>query len=106
MLCHAVLGYAVLCYMFEYAMLCYVMLCYTNMLCYIMIYFPGSLHILLMSFSVVKNAETLINTKVSGTRVNAIEGIRALTMGWIIVIHVLMFGAPHSGRVLLLFILY
>ena len=97
MLCYSVLCYAVLCYMFEYAMVCY-----ASMLCYVMFYISGSLHILLMSFSVVKNAETLMNTKVSGTRVNAIEGIRALTMGWIIVIHVLMFGAPHSGRVLLL----
>ena len=51
-----------------------------------------------MSFSVVKNAENLINTNVSGTRVNAIEGIRALTMGWIIVIHVLMYGEVFAGR--------
>ena len=52
-----------------------------------------------MSFSVVKNAEVILNTDVSGNRVNAIEGIRALTMGWIIVIHILMFGGYPSGIV-------
>ena len=66
---------------------------------FIFFFFSGNLHILLMSFSVVKNAEVILNTDVSGNRVNAIEGIRALTMGWIIVIHILMFGGYPSGIV-------
>ena len=61
-------------------------------------FITGKLHELLMSFSLIKNGEAILNTDVSKDRVGAIEGIRSLTMMWIILIHVFLYGSNVSGK--------
>ena len=51
-----------------------------------------------MAFSIIKNGETVLNTDTAGRRTNAIEGLRALTMGWVILIHTYTFTVYQSGN--------
>ena len=45
-----------------------------------------------MSFSVIQHTKEILEVKESNTRVGAIEGIRVLTMGWIILSHNILFN--------------
>ena len=48
----------------------------------------GALHNFCMAFSVIKNGEEILEIKESKTRINAVEGMRFLTIGWIVMLHV------------------
>ena len=53
-----------------------------------------------MAFSIIRNGEAVlrITPNTSGNRVYAIDGLRALTIGWIIMAHTFAFAAFHSGK--------
>ena len=52
-----------------------------------------------MSFSVIQHSKDLFEVKESRSRIGAVEGIRVLTMGWIILSHTLLyaFASPGNG---------
>ena len=52
----------------------------------------SKLHELCMAFSILKNGEEVFEIRKSKARIDAIEGIRVLTMSWIILMHMRLYN--------------
>ena len=51
-----------------------------------------------MAFSIIKNGEEILEVKESKTRINAVEGIRVLTLSWIIMLHLRGYNEDWSAN--------
>ena len=58
----------------------------------------GFLHKFCMAFSVIKNGEEILEIKESKTRINAVEGMRVLTLGWIMMLHTAGYSEQVSSN--------
>ena len=59
--------------------------------------FSGTLENLLLSFSVYTNASKLLNTKQSAGTLTAVNGIRFVSMTWVVLGHSYAFGLQTGG---------
>ena len=53
---------------------------------------------LLLCFSVVKNTKAILNIDVPKDSITSINGIRTLSITWVILGHSLLFGVQYVGR--------
>ncbi|KAJ8299911.1 hypothetical protein KUTeg_021430 [Tegillarca granosa] len=61
-------------------------------------YEPGILANILLSFSVYTNGSKLFNTKQTAGTLTAINGIRFLSMNWVILGHTFSSGIQRTGK--------
>ena len=59
--------------------------------------FSGTLENLLLSFSVYTNASKLLNTNQSAGTLTAVNGIRFVSMTWVVLGHSYAFGLQTGG---------
>ena len=61
-------------------------------------YLSGTLGNLLLSFSVYTNGEKILNTNQGAGTLTAINGIRFISMTWVILGHTFAFGLGQVGK--------
>lgn len=66
--------------------------------CYAILTILGILGKLLLSFSVYSNAPKILNTNQPKGTLTCVNGIRFLSMTWVILGHTVAFGASRIGR--------
>ena len=48
----------------------------------------------------IRSSAEVFTIEESKSRIDALEGIRFLSMSWIILIHTNLYGAPNSGKLM------
>jgi len=56
---------------------------------------PNALHDVLLSFSLIQNSKLLLRTKQKDGEINCIHGIRFLSMAWVVLGHMFVFGQGY-----------